>query len=178
MTRKARKEQQREIAKQYSASVEDLEKNAKDPAERLQGAFPWSEEPRFPGLDKQEEASPKLFLGVKRAPGSAFLFGIYLVNNSGETLSRVTSSCGGFTSSDDDILTVSGKERSFIQVLAGEAVLVDTYDEFLDSDFVLQLDISVESPTLGRRMFRLTEKGGFRETVLLDANGGSLPQTV
>jgi hypothetical protein len=56
-------------------------------------------------------------------------------------------------------------------VLAGEAVLVDTYDKFLDSDFVLQLDISVESPTLGKRMFHVTEKGGFRKTVLLDANG-------
>jgi hypothetical protein len=62
---------------------------------------------------------------------------VYFVNNSTETLNRVTSNSGGLQTLDDESMPVGGPTYSYKDVKPGEAVKVENYDSFYDSDFLL-----------------------------------------
>ena len=72
---------------------------------------------------------------------------------------------------DDEALSVGGPAFSYEDVKPGEAVKVDSYDPILDSDFLMQLDVVVSSPSKGRVAYRCWAKGGFASVVLLWDDG-------
>lgn len=98
---------------------------------------------------------------------------LYLVNASGETLDSVISDMGGFTTSDDDVVTVaSDKNYEYKNVENGSAVKVDEYDDYYDLDYLIQVVLRVQSPKFGiLEIVSPLEKGGVRETVLLWDSG-------
>ena len=117
--------------------------------------------------------------------------GLYLVNDTGEMLEWVIASPGGFTTIDDTPValnqgchisdgdsTTAGKDtsakegcRSYRNVAPRAAVLLDTYDLILDSDYMLTVTVRVKSPSLGLLEFTpVPERGGLAETVLLWEN--------
>ena len=91
---------------------------------------------------------------------------VYFVNNSTETLNRVTSNSGGLQTLDDESMSVGGPTYSYKDVKPREAVKVENYDSFYDPDFLLQLEVEISSITQGAKIFRVIEKGGVREAVL------------
>jgi hypothetical protein len=70
---------------------------------------------------------------------------LYFVNDSTETLNSVL----------------------YKNVKPGEAVKVEHYDPYWDSDYLLQLEVELSSPTHGNKIFRVLGKGGIDDTVLL-----------
>jgi len=99
----------------------------------------------------------------------------YFVNNSAEALESVASTTGGCQTLDDEVMPVSSPKPLYLykDVLPGEAVKVECYDPYWDSDFLLQLQIEVSSSVHGDKMFRLHGKGGIKSTVLLWDDGES-----
>jgi hypothetical protein len=183
MSKKSRKQLHREISSRYSISYSQLE-NLKREAEsrgeldeqalkRLDNEFQWSSKSRFPGLDKSGKDAPLLFIATRIMPYSGFRYGIYLVNNCKHLVESIEASSDGFSCEEDGIISVSGDHYSYPVVNPREAVLVQVYNSFHHSDFIIALDIKVESTALGNKVFRIVKKGGLRETVLLDATGHS-----
>jgi hypothetical protein len=64
-------------------------------------------------------------------------------------------------------MSVGGPSYLYKDVRPGEAVKVENYDSFYDPDFLLQLEVEISSITQGVKIFRVIEKGGVREAVLL-----------
>src|SRR5690554_5534194 len=76
----------------------------------------------------------------------------YLVNAMDETLRKVEVTSGGFETTDSGPVTASSAQAIiYHDVQPGEAVKVDEYDGYYDLDFLLQVQLIVESPSLGRR---------------------------
>lgn len=99
---------------------------------------------------------------------------LYFVNDTDETLARVSSASGGFVTVDDDTVSIRKSAGvAYLNVQPGEAVKVDEYDPIYDSDTLVQPQISIESPGIGRvTFFGPVEKGGVRmDAVLLWDNG-------
>jgi hypothetical protein len=96
---------------------------------------------------------------------------VYFVNNSGETLDSVSSGSCGMQTVDDDVVSVGGPACSYENVKPGEAVKVESYHAVLDSDFLMQLDVGVSSPSKGRVAYRCWAKGGVTSVVLLWDDG-------
>lgn len=96
-------------------------------------------------------------------------FELYFVNSSEETLERVIARSGGFQTLDEQVLTVSNKNGyEYKNVSPQVAVKVDEYDPFLDSDYMLQVSLRIESAQLGCvEIATLPEKGGVGGMVLL-----------
>ena len=92
---------------------------------------------------------------------------VYFVNNSTETLNSVTSNSGGLQTLDDESMPVGGPTYSYKDVKPREAVKVENYDPIYDSDYLLQLEVEISSISQGFKIFRVIEKGGVRQTVLL-----------
>lgn len=77
-------------------------------------------------------------------------YNIYFVNHSDEVLTVVESKCGGCQTIDDNtVMPVGGAKYSYKNVLPDEAVKIETYNVIYDSDFLLQLTVSIKSPRLG-----------------------------
>lgn len=93
------------------------------------------------------------------------------MNNSEETLPLVTTDLGGFMTLDMDdpngVMTVSEKSRTYRDVEPQEAVLIMSYDKMYDSDYVFQIGVSVVSPSLGKKSFSKSFKGGKYSSVLM-----------
>ena len=98
---------------------------------------------------------------------------LYLVNNSKEPLEFVMADSGGFQTLDDNAAAVKSETAyEYKDVQPGHAVKIDEYDGFYDLDYVLQVYIKVQSPSLGTlQIASPPEKGGVRETVLLWDSG-------
>lgn len=100
---------------------------------------------------------------------------LYFVNDSVDTLNSVSTSTGGFQTLDDgdEVMPVGSPAPLYLykKVRPGEAVKVEHYDPYWDSDYLLQLEVEVSSSTYGNKMFRVVGKGGIDSTVLLWANG-------
>jgi hypothetical protein len=98
---------------------------------------------------------------------------LYLVNDSGETLDIVTATSGGFFTADELVGTLSSESAyRYEMVQSGTAVKVDEYNIIYDSDFLLQVYLTVQSQKLGRlEITSPPEKGGVQETVLLWDSG-------
>jgi len=117
--------------------------------------------PRKPELRK-----PLLWVAIESAQED-FIDDIYLVNSSDEVLEVVISNTGGFQTCDDDILTMSSKGFEYKNVANGDAVKVGEYHQILDSDYVLQLSLTITTKHGVIEITPQAEKGGFKEVVLL-----------
>jgi hypothetical protein len=92
----------------------------------------------------------------------------YFVNDSNETLAYVDAGLGGMKTYDDDaVIPVSSAEPKYYEnVLPGEAVKIDEYDEsdeywvYYGKDFVTCYSVDIESPSLGKLLLqtRLSHK--------------------
>jgi hypothetical protein len=94
---------------------------------------------------------------------------LYFINDSADTLNCVSTSTGGFQTLDDEVMPVSSPDPLYLykNVKTGEAVKVEHYDAYWDSDYLLQLQVEVSSPSHGSKLFRVIGKGGVESTVLL-----------
>jgi hypothetical protein len=116
----------------------------------------------FPLSNKVDDRVPLFWTAISDSE-------LYFVNNSNETLDYVRVKTVGFQTCDDDIVTVNRDGYSYVyeSVKPSDAVKIDEYDVYLDSDFVLQTRIKIKSPTYGVLEFSTKpEKGGFSEYVL------------
>lgn len=95
---------------------------------------------------------------------------LYLVNETGETLTRVQANTVGWITADDDVANVESNEvYEYKDVKPNEAVLVEEYDGYYDLDYVLMTGLAIESPSLGTLHLRSPGgKGGDQECVLLE----------
>ena len=98
---------------------------------------------------------------------------LYFVNDSDDILNSVSTSTGGCQTVDDEVMPVGSPDPLYLyeKVEPGEAVKVEHYDPYWDSDYLLQLEVKVTGPTLGDKIFRVVGKGGVDSTVLLWADG-------
>jgi len=96
---------------------------------------------------------------------------LYFVNDSADTLKSVSTSTGGCQTLDDgdDVMAVSSPDPLYLykNVKPGEAVKVEHYDPYWDSDYLLQLEVGVSSHSHGDKIFRVVGKGGIDSAVLL-----------
>jgi hypothetical protein len=133
------------------------------PPEKRPSRFPGPKPPRKP------ETRKPLFFVARDGDD------LYFVNNSNETLNRVSTSTGGCQTLDDgdDVIAVRSVEPLYLyeNVKPGEAVKVEHYDPYWDCDFLLQIEVNVSSPSHGNKLFRVLGKGGVVSTVLLWDNG-------
>jgi hypothetical protein len=153
---------------------------------RLQGQFEWlsPQERRARSRlspipvppNPPEYRRPVFWLATRNeteGEGAPFSTGLYLVNWSGETLSRVTSGSGGLQQADDAVLTfASDTGYSYEAVAHDEAVRVELFDNYYDLDSLFAVSVTVHSPSLGvLRLSTGLEKGRISEQVLLWDNG-------
>ena len=75
---------------------------------------------------------------------------IYFINSSDEVLNQVIYSTSGMMTIDDEVSSSASKELSYRDVLPGEAVKIDEYDAFYDSDFLVAYYTTVVSEKVGR----------------------------
>jgi len=127
--------------------------------------FPHQDQPKHPAIPtpyrKPELRKPLYEL---RYDGEE----LYFVNFSDEVLDMVSSSSAGFqTLGDDEVVSVDGPDYCYELVLPNEAVKVEQYDVYNDSDFMLQLKLSVKSPSRGILEFSSMGKGQVDVGVLL-----------
>lgn len=93
---------------------------------------------------------------------------LYFVNGSNEMLNYVRAKTGGFQT-DDVVITIKSDRYPYRHecVRPSEAVNIDEYDFYLDSDYVLQRNIEINSPTYGiLELSTKPEKGEISECVL------------
>ncbi len=134
------------------------------PNQRLQSSFKWIplhlRNSGFPPR-KHDMRMPIFWLTRK---GNDLFF----VNDSDETLDLVTTESGSFQTCDDAVMGISSDEGyRYSDVKPHEAVKVEEYDDFYDTDFLLQVSIFVQSKTRGNFLMRtLPQKGGVSELVL------------
>ena len=117
----------------------------------------------FPLSNKVDDRIPAFWVAVS---GNE----LYFVNGSDETLEYVRVKTGGFQTCDDVIVNVSTDGYSYVYeyVKPSEAVKIDEYDLYLDSDYLLQRDIEIKSPKYSvLELSTRPEKGGISEGVLM-----------
>ena len=115
----------------------------------------------YPLSNKIDDRMPEFWVAVSDDE-------LYFVNDSNETIDFVRAKTAGFQTCDDIIVTVGSSDYSYMYeaVKPSEAVKIDEYDVYLDSDFVLQTHVKIKSPTYGDLKFSTKpEKGGFSECV-------------
>ena len=103
---------------------------------------------------------------------SNFITNIFFVNSTDETLEEVIYSSSGMQTIDDDVASSASKEYSYKDVLPGEAVKIDEYDAFYDSDWLVVHYATVVSDKLGRIEYSTPpSKGCIGEAVLMWDDG-------
>lgn len=118
---------------------------------------------------KRRSAEHIFYLECDESPDPSGKAVVYFVNNSEETLDRVSPASGGFTTADDEaiLMTQSGHAPGFKNVEPGEAVAIDTYDPIFDGDFVISWGAYVSSPSIGARYFSADAIKGYAPNVTL-----------
>jgi len=95
--------------------------------------------------------------------------GLYFVNGSDEILKTVLSEGCGFV---EDSALENNPSCLYKNVKPDESVKVDEYDGFYDLDFVLGLNIYIESNRYGKiEIIPLASKGGVKKQALLYGDG-------
>ncbi|MBE9527376.1 MAG: hypothetical protein IME94_10460 [Proteobacteria bacterium] len=98
---------------------------------------------------------------------SNLITNIYFINSSDEILNQVIYSTSGMQTIDDEVSSSASKELSYRDVLPGEAVKIDEYDAFYDSDILVAYYVTVVSDKVGRVDYStLTSKQCIHEAVL------------
>ena len=143
---------------------------------RITGKFTWvpmdRRKDRFglpPPPRKAEKRTPKYWLIRDRGD-------LYFMNNTNDIIDFVSSSTGGFTSSDDDTLMINNGVDSgyhYKNVMPQEAVKIEEYDDFYDLDYVLWVEIVLKSEQEGTLQIQSpSEKGGIKKEAVLLWNTG------
>lgn len=116
----------------------------------------------FPLSNKVDDRMPVFWAAVS---GNE----LYFVNGSNESLDYVRAKTGGFQTCDDVVITIKsdGYSYRYESVRPSEAVKIDEYDFYLDSDYVLQRNIEIKSSIYGiLELSTKPEKGEISECVL------------
>jgi hypothetical protein len=150
---------------------------------RVMDKFRWvphQDQPKHPAIPtpyrKPELRDPLYILSYDElSPESnAFIRDLYFVNFSDEVLDYVSTGSGGFESiGDDEVMPVEGPRHHYESVKPNEAVKVEQYDLYYDSDFMMQLILQVKSPSRGLMEFSCIGKGKVDADVLLWETGES-----
>ena len=142
--------------------------------ERITGRFKWvpmnerKDKSGLPLPPRRTEKRTPLFRMI-REDGA-----LYFINDSNKVLKKVASGSAGFATCDDESLCFEEKGKVvYLNVQPGEAVKIDEYDAILDSDMVIQPEVTLDLGDGDRISFLgPVEKGGIRrETVLLWDDG-------
>lgn len=134
---------------------------------RIKNKLTWVE-PTFPPRPKRKALFSLIAYGDE----------LYFVNDSDEVLKRVSTESSGFFNVDNEMTVGLEKnpDYSYADILPSEAVKVEEYDKVLDSDFVLGLDIFIESEKFGKIHIRpKSYKGGVQSQPLM-WDDGSFPK--
>lgn len=93
---------------------------------------------------------------------------LFFVNNTEEILEQISASTHGFTTYEDEMIPVGGKCYEFENVIPREAVRVEEFEPMTDSDYVLQVEIRIQSKQGAcLKMLSPSKKGGMTgESVL------------
>ena len=94
---------------------------------------------------------------------------LYFVNLSSEVLSFVKTEKVGLDPMATDAITVTeNNELIYKNVAPNDAVLIDLYNPYYDDDYLIQTEIELLSPSMGKISFRTSpEKGGVKDQVLM-----------
>lgn len=148
---------------------------------RLSGKFCWlppeKRPDRIPGPPpprKPETRKPLYFLVSENNE-------LYFVNYSNDILTEVSSTAGGIWTVDEDcdeLVPVGGPAYKYESVQPKEAVKIEQYDPMSDSDFIMQVKVTVSHPSLGEKVFRAGKKGGISKEVVLLWDNGDLGKDV
>jgi len=94
---------------------------------------------------------------------------LYFVNDTSEVLISASTSTGGFTTADDDTVTLQNdNEPMYRLVQPGEGVKIREFDGYYDLDYLFQARVYVVSPTLGKLLLiSKIDKGSIPDQVLL-----------
>lgn len=75
---------------------------------------------------------------------------LYFVNASHLVIEKLSSTATGwFTVDDEAMTTVESVQYEYFNVLPNEAVLIESFDEMLDSDFNFQLSLHLDTTQYG-----------------------------
>ncbi|MBO1270835.1 hypothetical protein J3L11_04120 [Shewanella sp. 4t3-1-2LB] len=96
---------------------------------------------------------PLLWL-ERGAEDDAYEYGVYLVNNTGETLDYVDFGTITAVKVDDDAYVSGNSGRRYENVPQGTGVKVEQIHIVYDSDYLITIDLRVKSALLGEREFR------------------------
>jgi hypothetical protein len=99
---------------------------------------------------------------------------LYFINNSGQTLDSVSSTTSGFHMDDTGATRLPKTRYTYPLVQANEAIMIESFDIFIDSDSMLQIKLYIESsPGQSLRITLPAAVGGGRyaELVLLWDSG-------
>ena len=92
---------------------------------------------------------------------------LYFINESPVVLESLRASTRGFCTADDDVVPLPERCLAYEMVQPDEAVLVGRFSQVSDSDYVLQIVISVECEAMGSvQLASETGKGGIDSQVL------------
>lgn len=93
---------------------------------------------------------------------------LYLVNDSSQSIDQVIINNGAMATFDEQAVSLETKSYTYKDVLAGEAVKIDEYDNFYDLDYLINVDLFIKATWLDSKRF-VTEpnKGGVQTMVLL-----------
>jgi len=95
---------------------------------------------------------------------------LFLINDTGEPIDLIEIASGGFVTQDDDVVVAkTDAVLRYENVSPGDALKIDEYDGYYDLDYLIQVEIKLQSKTLGHMLIRTpAEKGGIKgETILL-----------
>ena len=94
--------------------------------------------------------------------------GLYLVNGSDDVLTWVKAVVISSITIEDDAFGAGGETLSYSEVKPGDAVKLDEYDGFYDLDYLLTIEVSLCSATLGIQRFTPSpRKGGLKRQGLV-----------
>ena len=110
---------------------------------------------------------------IDNSSGVSSKSNLYFVNESDEILDTVSISSGGFFTIDSETpVSVGGNDLTYENVLPNEAVLIESYDNFYDLDYVLGVTLYIQSDKLGKLRIRaIPDKGGVKPQALLFEDG-------
>jgi len=93
-------------------------------------------------------------VGAQWSPRDIWFFDVWFVNNSGEILTEVANSSGGYETVDDEVITMTTLHpKVYKDVKPKEAVLISRYDEMYDSDSVIEFAADVTALSFGKQRF-------------------------
>ena len=133
---------------------------------RIQSHFVWVPiHERISAYCRPDHRIPKYWLYRSGAD-------LFFINNSSESLEFVTTETGGFQTCDDEVLTIESSGYRYENVLPGEAVKIEEFDDYYDLDYVFQIELCLKSKSEGVCIFKSPpHKGSIGETVLLWDSG-------